>query len=449
MSAGTNPFLRGNFAPIGRETTAFDLPVTGELPRELTGRLLRIGPDPLAPDPERHHWFLGHGMVHGVRLREGRAEWYRSRWVRDDQVARIQGGPTTPGPRHNPLGEGVVNTHVIGHAGRTFALVEAGSLPVELGYELETRARCDFGGSLPAGFSAHTKRDPESGELWAAVYSPFAERIDVVVVGTDARVRRHVAVPVPGRPMVHDCALTERYFVLLDLPVTFDARAASAGGTLPYRWNPDYGARVGLLPREGSPEDVVWCEVEPCYVFHPMNAFESPERVVLDVVRHPKVFDRELRGPDEGTSTLERWTLDPATGRVEEQRLDGRGQEFPRHDERRVGRPYRHGYTVELGRNEKGLAMGGLLKHDLQDGKTQRHHEGPARQFMEPVFVPRSHGAAEDDGWLLAYVHDASRDRADVVVLHAQDFAAAPVATVHLPIRVPFGFHGSWVPDEA
>ena len=83
-----NPFLSGNFAPVDGETTAFDLPVKGAIPRELEGRLLRIGPNPVEPDPATHHWFLGNGMVHGVRLRDGRAEWYRSRYVRDDQVTR-------------------------------------------------------------------------------------------------------------------------------------------------------------------------------------------------------------------------------------------------------------------------------------------------------------------------------------------------------------------------
>jgi carotenoid cleavage dioxygenase len=441
-----NPYLSGNFAPVEDELTAFDLPVTGTIPRELEGRLLRIGPNPIAPDPRTHHWFLGNGMVHGVRLRGGRAEWYRRRYVRDDEGVRAKGWPEVPGPRPEfELGGGVANTHVIGHAGRTLALVEGGNLPVELGYELETLARSDFGGTWAGGFTAHPKRDPDTGELHAAVYAPVREGLDVVVVGADGRVRRTVHVPLPGQPMVHDCAITGRYFVVLDLPVTFDPKNLEDGLPLPYRWNPDYGARVGLLPREGRAEDVVWCEVGPCYVFHPMNAHDAPDgRVVMEVVRHPRMFASDFRGPNEGAPTLDRWTLDPSGGPVKEERLDDEGQEFPRHDERRVGKPYRFGYTTVFG---AGLALGGLLKHDLRDGKRELHHEGAARRFMEPVFVPRTPDAAEDDGWILAYLYDASTDRSDVVILHAQDFAGAPLATIHLPARVPFGFHGSWVPD--
>ena len=147
-----NPFLSGNFAPVEEELTAFDLHVTGEIPKELEGRLLRIGPNPIDPNPTNHHWFLGNGMVHGVRMRDGKALWYRNRYVRDDQVVEAKGWPAIEGPtREGDLGGGVANTNVIGHAGKTLAIVEAGNLPVELSYELETVRRSDFGGTLPGG----------------------------------------------------------------------------------------------------------------------------------------------------------------------------------------------------------------------------------------------------------------------------------------------------------
>jgi carotenoid cleavage dioxygenase len=442
-----NVYLSGNFAPVREETTALDLTVTGTIPRELRGRLLRIGPNPVVPpDPAAYHWFTGNGLVHGLRLRDGRAEWYRSRFVRDDAVTAARGWPRTPGPRHG-MGEGVANTNVIGHAGRTWAIVEAGGLPVELSGELETVTYSDFGGTLEGSFTAHPKRDPETGELHAVTYYWAWDHLKYVVVGNDGRVRRTVQVPVPGRPMVHDCAITERHVVLFDLPVHFDLALVEGGAPFPYRWNPDHGARVGLLPREGGAEDVRWLEVPLCYVFHPLNAFDLADgQVVLDVVRHPRMFASDLLGPNEGGPTLDRWILDPASGKVSEERLDDRPQEFPRHDERRVGRPIRYGYAATFA---PGPCLGPILKHDLQRRATEVHDEGPGRAFQEPVFVPRTPDSAEDDGWVMAYVHDAARDRADVVILHAQDFAGGPVATIHLPTRVPFGFHGNWAPDEA
>src|SRR4029450_4993828 len=126
----SNPYLEGNFGPVTEEVTAFDLRVTGAIPRELRGRLLRIGPNPIAPEPATYHWFTGDGMVHGLRLRDGRAERYRNRWVRSGEVATALGEPVRPGPVHAEMDFGA-NTNVIGHAGRTFAIVEAGGRPYE------------------------------------------------------------------------------------------------------------------------------------------------------------------------------------------------------------------------------------------------------------------------------------------------------------------------------
>jgi carotenoid cleavage oxygenase len=442
-----NLFLSGNFAPVADEHTAKALRVSGRIPEQLEGRLLRIGPNPIAADPARYHWFLGNGMVHGVELRGGRAVGYRSRFVRDDELVAAKGWPPVAGPqREFSLGGGLANTNVIAHAGKTFAIVEGGNLPVELDRDLETRARSDFAGTLPAGFSAHPKRDPDTGELHAAVYAVGAQQIQYVVVGVDGRVRKAVSVPVPGAPMVHDCALTPNYFVLLDLPVVLDTEALDQGA-LPYAWQPEYGARVGLLPRDGRAEDVIWREVEPCFVYHPLNAFEDGDgRVVMDVVRHPQSFASARYRASEGPPTLDRWIVDPRGGPVKEERLDDRPQEFPRLDERLVGKRHRFGYAIEIG---PGFRFEALLKHDLRTGRTERHEEGPARLFMEPVFVPRHAGADEDDGWVLAYTYDAESDRSDVVILEARDFTAPPIATIHLPVRVPFGFHGNWIPDPA
>ncbi len=96
------------------------------------------------------------------------------------------------------------------------------------------------------------------------------------------------------------------------LLVTFDLDTAMTGKGFPYRWDDGYGARVGLLPKGGDPADVRWFEVGPCYVFHPLNAFDDGTRVVLDVVRHPKMFAHDTRGPNDGAPVLWRWTIDTA-----------------------------------------------------------------------------------------------------------------------------------------
>ena len=444
MTTVENRYLTGNYAPVANEVTATELAVTGSLPEVLSGRYLRNGPNPLsAPEPSTYHWFIGDGMVHGIRLRDGRAEWYRNRWVRSAEIARALGEPVRPGPVHADM-DFASNTNVIGHAGRTFAIVEAGARPYELTYELDTVGPTDFGGTLPGAYTAHPKRDPATGELHAvSYYWGWGNLVQYTVVDTAGAVRKVVDIEVGGPVSVHDMSLTERFAVIYDLPVVFDLEAAMSGSGFPYRWDPDYRARVGLLDRDGGADDVRWFDVEPCYVFHPMNAYDDGDRVVLDVVRHGKMFDTHRLGPDEGPPTLERWTVDVTGDKVVEERLDDRGQEFPRVDERVVGRRHRYGYAGAFLGNETAL-----VKHDLDRRTSEVRLLASAGGASEAVFVPSGPEAGEDDGWVLAVVYDPDRDTSDLLVLNAGDFTGEPQAIVHLPQRVPFGFHGNWVPDE-
>jgi carotenoid cleavage dioxygenase len=120
-------------------------------------------------------------------------------------------------------------------------------------------------GTLPGGFAAHTKLDHATGELHAIAYFWVGDHVQHVVVDAAGNVTRTTDLPVADGPMMHDFALTGRYVVLPDLPVTFSLNAVSAGRELPYVWNPGHQARVGLLPRAGS-SPVRWIEIEPCWV---------------------------------------------------------------------------------------------------------------------------------------------------------------------------------------
>ncbi|MEV7782070.1 carotenoid oxygenase family protein [Kitasatospora sp. NPDC088351] len=254
-SLTSNRYLSGSFAPVTEEVTAYDLPVTGRIPAHLSGRYLRTGPNPLGvEDAAAYIWTLGEGMVHGVRIRDGRAEWYRNRWVRSALVADRLGEPRRGAPVDERT-DFAPNVQVAGLAGRTFALIEGGLKPYELTYELDTVGPCDLGATpaVPAG------------------------------------------------------------------------------------------------PRDSR--------------------------------------------PDEGFSSA-------------------------------------------------------LLKHDLLRGTTEAHEFGRFGAVGEGVFVPAESSAAEDDGYVMAYVHNPERGAADLVILAAQDFTGEPLARVHLPVRVPLGLHGNWVPDD-
>jgi carotenoid cleavage dioxygenase-like enzyme len=120
MTTVTNPFLLGNYAPVHEERTDENLEVVGSLPVELSGRYLRIGPNPYRMPEGAYHWFVGDGMVHGIELRDGAASWYRNRWVRTPEIATALGAPQPTGPTP-PMYESS-NTNVLGHAGRIYSL---------------------------------------------------------------------------------------------------------------------------------------------------------------------------------------------------------------------------------------------------------------------------------------------------------------------------------------
>ena len=437
-------FLTGNYAPIGSETTAHDLDVTGSLPPGLSGRYLRNGSNPARGAAA--HWFFGDGMVHGIRLEGGRATWYRSRWVR---TTKLEKGleATDEASMFDPTAS-AANTHVLAHAGRIWAL-EEGHLPYELSPDLDTVGPDDFGGRLTTAFTAHPKRCPETGELHFFGYGVMPPYLTYHVLDASGDLVHSAPITVPGPTMMHDFMITREHAIFMDLPVVFDLDALGRG-EVPLHWDDDYGARIGVLPRFGTDREVRWFEVDPCYVFHPLNAYDDGDRVVLDVVRHDRMFDQARLGPDEGPPALCRWTVDPAAGVVKEERLDDRPAEFPRVDERVVGRPHRYGWAASLTMSDDGLGFDGsaVVKYDLERGTSERHELGTGCSTGEAVFIPSAPEAPEDDGWVMSLVYDATTDRSDLVILAATDITGEPVATVHLPQRVPYGFHGNWVPDQ-
>jgi len=492
-----NPYLEGFLAPVSAEVTATDLSVTGHIPDHLDGRYLRNGPNPAAEvDPATYHWFSGDGMVHGVALQGGQARWYRNRWVRSQSVCATLGEPAPArlNPRAGMLGLGA-NTNVLTHAGRTLALVEGGVANYELTDELDTVGTCDFDGTLTGGYTAHPHRDPRTGELHAVSYSFARGRtVQYSVIGIDGRARRTVDIEVSGSPMMHDFSLTDKYVVIYDLPVTFDPvqvlpvkvprwlglpaqlamrslvgrvrvpdpiaaminRNPKPSDRMPYAWNPEYPARIGVMPRESGGNtgkaSVRWFDIEPCYVYHPLNAYselrDDSEVLVLDVVRYARMFDRDRHGPGDTRPSLDRWTINLATGAVTMQCHDDRSQEFPRINETLLGGKHRFGYA--LGFDGGYLSAGGsemstsLYKYDYATGSSQAAALDPALLLGEMSFVPNPGSRSEDDGVLMGYGYHRGRDEGQLLLLDGQTLE--PVATVHLPQRVPMGFHGNWAP---
>ena len=442
-----NPYLTGIHTPMDSELTLTDMHVTGSIPAELDGRYIRIGPNPITPpNAASYHWFTGDGMVHGVKLKGGKAEWYRNRWIRSEAVSAALGAAPAPGPRN---GRDTVNTNVLGHAGDIWALVEAGGYPVRINEELETIAHDPFGGSLKGSFTAHPHLDPATGEMHAICYEATnPTTIRHIVVDANGKVRREEPITVQDGPSIHDCMITKNYVIILDLPVTFSMKTLLAGHSFPYAWNPDHKARVGLLPKDGSNADVIWCDVAPCYVFHPCNAYETDDgQIILDVCAHDTMFADSKVGPDSKAVPLERWTIDPAQRQVTRVVIDADSQEFPRPNEAYLGQEYRYAYTMGLpdGFDAASPNQSKLFKHDLSAGTRQVHDFGANHIPGEFAFVAKAGAVAEDDGWLMGYVINVETETTDLVILDAANFAGEPQAVIHIPHRIPPGFHGNWV----
>lgn len=427
-------FQRGNYAPVPDELTDDALLVEGTIPPELDGWYLRNGPNPRQPTG---HWFTGDGMIHGVRIEGGAAKWYRNRWIRTDSF-------TDPFPLYNDdgtrsLNASVANTHVVNHAGKTLALVES-SLPYEITNDLETVGCYDFDGKLNDSMTAHPKICPTTGELHFFGYGNiFEPHVTYHRADANGELTINRPVEVGALTMMHDFAMTAGHVIFMDLPIVFNLDIAIQGkGDMPYRWDDNYGARFGVLRRDDPFGEIRWFDIEPCYVFHVANAYESGNSIVLQAVRYPELW--RDNGGFEASAVLWSWTLDLATGTVSERQLDDRAVEFPRIDDRLAGLPAR--YAVSVGDAK-------LVRYDLQTGDAVEHTFGTATSPGGPgeaVFVPSPSGPAdESNGWYLGYVYDPTRDGSDLVILDAADFAADPVARIRLPRRVPYGFHGNWI----
>jgi carotenoid cleavage dioxygenase-like enzyme len=436
-------FRTGNYAPVYDELTEYDLSFEGSIPAELNGWYLRNGPNPRAGEG---HWCVGDGMVHGVRLENGRAAWYRNRWVRTESFDE-------PVPLYNDDGtrnlhSSIANTHVVRHAGKTLALMEF-SLPYEISNDLKTLGVYDFGGTLTDSMTAHPKICPKTGEMhFFGSGNIFEPHVSYHRADADGRLMVSRPIEVPALTLMHDFALTAQYVVFLDLPLLFNLGVALTGPDqrdLPYRWDDQHRARLGLLRRDDPYGQLRWFDIDPCFVFHVANAYDvasaGGDAVVLEVLRYDEMW---RNNSDFGTdAALWRWTINLDTGVVEERQLDDRGVEFPRADDRLAGAAAR--YSVAVG-------SGALVRYDLQGDTAVEHRFGgdrnePSGAPGEAVFAPAAGPPDELSGWYLTYVYDAATDSSDLVIIDASDFAAEPVARIRMPQRVPHGFHGNWIPD--
>lgn len=460
----TNPSFLGNSAPVEHELNEPCTEVVGQIPAELAGSFLRIGSNPVfVANADAYHPFDGDGMIHEISFADGKAT-YINRFVETNglKLEREKGdwiwtGLASPPDLTNEHGmlKNVANTAMVFHAGKLLALWEGGN-PHHLSLPgLDTVAEIDYDGKLNHPFTAHPKVDVKTGEMVtfgaSLMTSPFCS---VSIVNKDGELVHTTGVDLPKAIMMHDCAITSKHTLILDLPFTYNLENMAKGEPI-LQWDPENGSRIGVLPRGAEGSDIRWFTIENGFVFHTVNAFEEGDEVVLEACRSNKMGS--LTAESTGESKLEdrpkmyQWRLNMKTGAVAERVLDAEwASEFPRINENYMGLRNQYCYNGRMPKDSKdALGFDGIIKYDLVNESSQHFEYGPRRFGGEPIFAPRKGGTNEDDGWVIGFVWDDNTQSSDCVILDAAKFDEGPIAVIKMPARVPFGFHAGWVDQDS
>ena len=425
----------------------YDLPVTGAIPPALSGQYLRNGSNPASGTAG--HWFFGDGMVHGIRLEGGRASWYRNRWVRTtklEQAARRDRPRDDDGP-DGQRGEHPRRSPTPVASGRW----RRGTSRTSCRPSWRRSAATTSAGASTTAFTAHPKLCPETGELHFFGYGVLPPYLTYHVLDASGRARPLGADHRAAKPtMMHDFMITRDHAIFMDLPVCSTSRRRSAGGA-PLGWDDNYGARIGILPRLGTDADVRWFDVDPCYVFHPMNAYVDGSQVVCDVGRHEydvAGLDGRLRAV--ATCTAGRSTSRPAAV------TESSSSTTCRTPSRASTTGSSGCATATAGRRRRDRARpagmltqpGVVVKYDLAGRGSERvrpRPDRPSRRVRVRARVGRQRrGRGLGDGPRLRRRHRRAPTSSSSTPPTRRP-NRSPGSTC--PRRVPYGFHGSWISD--
>ena len=440
-----NPYLHGIYAPT-EEVERTQFKIQGQIPEQLTGILLRIGPNPIhVENPALHHWFSGEGMIHGLKIEHGQVQWFKSKYIATDTVQKEKKQTLKSGFRRGP-GD-IVNTNAFYFSGKIWAVIEAGTFPVCLDLNLNTERHQLFNSDADLPFTAHPHEELATGNRHAICYDALDQKhLYYEVLDPQGQLIHLAKIPVEHGPMVHDCAITEHEILVFDFPVTFSKKQVMRGNNMPYAWNPQHPARVGVLPLYGQANEVKWHAVgEDAFVFHTANAYrDAQDQIVLDVIVHDRMFDQSKQGPFEQQKTqLERWLIGPQSTQVQRQVLDSSVQEFPRIDERFIGQDCRYIYAVSYDVQSM-MHPNQLYIHDLKSNQKTSFAYGDEWITGEVIFIAASQNAPEGVGYLVSYVHHVDALASKVVILKVNGLTVQPQAEIDLGVHIPLGFHCNW-----
>ncbi|KAL0330353.1 UNVERIFIED_CONTAM: Carotenoid 9,10(9',10')-cleavage dioxygenase 1 [Sesamum radiatum] len=493
------PYLpsQSNFAPVDEiGEPVYATVVHGSIPHDFPeGVYIRNGPNPLFGGlkstksifgKSSHSWIEGEGMLHALYFsKDSDGRWmisYNNRHVETDtfkhEKDRKKPGflPAIEGDspavllayllnwlRFGSVNKYLSNTSVFEHSGKFYSAAE-NHIPQEIDIlTLETRWNWDINGDWTRPFTSHPKKAPGTGELVIMGIYPQKPYFELGIVSADGKKLLHkVDLKLSRCCLCHEIGVTGRLI----------------------KYNKKGYARIGIMPRYGDAYSVHWFEVEPSCTFHIINCYEEDDEVIVLACR---AHNSIIPGPDFGWNKFEwfskgfkqigaleeideesedesflsrvyEWRLNMRTGDVAEKNLTGAEYsiDFPIINEKCIGKKNKFGYTQVVDSDASSISgmakYGGLAKIYLEERELDElikveYHKFPGNTFCSgAAFVAKSGGVEEDDGWIITYVHNEDSDVSQVYIVDAKNFSHEPVAKITLPRRVPYGFHGAFMP---
>ncbi len=476
------------FAPERFEASIYDCEVIGQIPSSLTGAFVRVSTEWLYPPRFEHDAILSaDGLVSMFRFKDGvvdfTARWVRTeRWERNRAAGRqlygLYRNPYTDDPAiraetlARPASRTVANTNVMAHAGKLFAMKEDG-LPYELDpVTLATRGTLTFGGGYESEtFSAHPKIDPESGEMIAYGYEAeglASNAIHLYSIGRDGRVTRKARISAPYVSMVHDIAVTQQHVIFPVLGFE-TSRERLEAGKIHWAWNARLPSYFGILPRDGDARELRWFKGPPREMIHTFNAWTEGHKVILESPvgeSNPFPFFPPDPGNEDSPAARRGWDirrytfdLDSGSDGFEEEIVHaGPVGPFGRIDERYLTVRNRYVYA-HFTAAERPIPDGPASRvrarvtncygrFDMHTGAVSAYYAGPTHSLHEPVFVPRSPGSPEGEGYVVGVADNLAEMRSELIIADAEHLEEGDVARVILPFRLGPQVHGNWIPAE-
>ncbi|MDY7067355.1 Lignostilbene-alpha,beta-dioxygenase isozyme I [Pseudomonas extremaustralis] len=473
----TPEFSGALYTPSRVEADVFNLEIEGAVPEAIHGTFYQVSPDPQYPPMlGTDIFFNGDAMVSGFSFANGRVSLRRRYVLTDRLVAQRREGRSLNGVYRNaytndPLAaknNTTANTSVIPHNNVLLALKED-AMPWALDPQtLETLGEWNFDGQIDsATFTAHPKLDPVTGNLLAFSYEAKGDGTPDMAyfeISPQGKLLHQIWFQAPYAAMVHDFAVTEHYVVFPLIPLTVDVERMKQGGQH-FQWQPDLPQLFAVVPRHGYAQDVRWFKgPKDGFQGHTLNAFDKDGKVYVDMpVTGGNIFyffpqaDGFVPPPETLAASLMRWVFDLNGTRdeVQPQPLTDYPCEFPRCDDRYIGRPYEHGFLLAFDPERPYDPANGpmpfqffnLLAHiNLTTGITDAWFPGDSGCFQEPIFIPRSADAPEGDGYVVSLLNLIAEGRSELVILDSTDMAAGPIARIKVPFRMRMSLHGCWAP---